>query len=198
MRFLRVLTAAWMPVCLYALTPTQSPITQPLDHEVPTFGTTVVVAGELSGDIYYIRPGTRKLPKFRKMKPVGTIYTDSLNVPPRDFREGFPGLTSRIEWFAIDYTGKFWIEKPGQYGFSMQSDDGSILYIDDRVVIDNDGVHPPKTLTGSVNLGGGIHRIRVSYFQGPRWQVALKLSVQAPDEKLKIFKTSEFSPPATP
>jgi len=59
-------------------------------------------------------------------------------------------------------------------------------------------VHPPKTLAGSVNLSGGIHRIRVSYFQGPRWQVALKLSVQAPDEKLKIFKTSDFSPPATP
>jgi hypothetical protein len=166
--------------------------------EAPTFGTTVVVAGELSGDIYYIHPGTRKLPNFRKMKRVGTIYTDSLNVPPRDFREGFPGLTSRIEWFAIDYTGRFWIEKPGVYGFSMQSDDGSILYIDDQVVIDNDGVHPPKTLAGSVNLSGGIHRIRVSYFQGPRWQVALKLSVQAPDEKLKIFKTSDFSPPATP
>ena len=45
---------------------------------------------------------TSHLPKFEKMKPVGTIYTSSLNLPPQDFRQGFPGVTSRFEWFAID------------------------------------------------------------------------------------------------
>ena len=48
------------------------------------------------------------------MKPVGTIYTNSLNVSPQRFDESFPGITDRFEWFAIDYTGKFWIEQPGE------------------------------------------------------------------------------------
>jgi hypothetical protein len=37
------------------------------------------------------------------MKPVGTIHTSSLNIPPRIFTDGFPGVTDRFEWFAIDY-----------------------------------------------------------------------------------------------
>jgi hypothetical protein len=187
------LTLAWCSVFAYSLLAQDSP-----EPQTPTFGTTVVVAGELSGDIYLISPGTKKLPKFKKKKSVGAIYTDSLNVPVRDFREGFPGVTSRFEWFAIDYHGKFWIEKPGEYEFSMQSDDGSILYIDDRVVIDNDGIHAARTMTGTVALSAGIHHIRVSYFQGPRWQVALKLSVRAPDQQWRIFSTKEFSPPVNP
>ena len=165
---------------------------------IPTFGTTVIVPGGLRGSVYHIRHNSRRLPDFRKRKPVGEIYTSALNVPVRDFQEGFPGLTGRFEWFAIDYTGRFWIEKPGPYRFELTSDDGSKLYIDDRVIVDNDGLHPPETQTGVVTLEGGIHRIRVSYFQGPRFQVALVLRVAGPDEELRVFSTDEFKPPSDP
>jgi hypothetical protein len=48
-------------------------------------------------------------------------------------------------------------------------------------------------------LGGGIHRIRVSYFQGPRYMVALVLKVAGPDdEELRVFSTDEFRPPPHP
>src|SRR5665213_2229857 len=111
-----------------------------LAQEPPvTFGITVVIPSALQGRIYNIRPNTNKLPDFRKKKPVGTIYAKSLNIPPQDFRQGFPGVTKRFEWFAIDYTGRFWAEKPGGYGFSLLADDGANLYIDRELVIDNDG-----------------------------------------------------------
>ena len=165
---------------------------------VPTFGTTVVIPSGLRGQIYYIRRFAKKLPKFSKLTPVGTIYTTTLNVPTRDFKEGFPGVTDRLEWFAIDYTGRFWIQNPGVYQFSLTSDDGARLYIDDRELIDDDGQHPTATMGGRINLKGGIHRIRVSYFQGPRWAVALVLKVQGPDEPLRIFSTDEFKPPEHP
>ncbi len=172
--------------------------TPPHEPVVPTFGTTLVIPGGLRGEIYYIPPGTPRLPKFEKMEPVGVIYTDSLNISARDFRSGFPGVTSRFEWFAIDYHGRFWIDKPGGYQFALMSDDGSILYIDDRVLIDNDGMHPPETGTKTVTLAGGIHRLLVSYFQGPRLQVALVLSVKGPGERWRPFSTGEFSPPSNP
>jgi len=166
---------------------------------VPTFGTTVVIPSGLRGQIYYIHHNSKALPQFEKLKPVGTIYTTALNVPARDFKEGFPGVTSRFEWFAIDYTGRFWIQKPGVYEFSLTSDDGAKLYIDARELIDNDGQHEPVTREGRMNLSGGIHRMRVSYFQGPRYQVALVLKVAGPDdEELRVFSTDEFKPPPHP
>jgi hypothetical protein len=165
---------------------------------VPTFGSTTVIPAGLRGVIYHIHHNTQRLPEFSKLKPSGSIYTSSLNIPPQDFKQGFPGVTKRFEWFAIDYTGRFWIDKPGMYTFVLTSDDGARLYIDDDVIVDNDGLHPPADVSGSVDLSGGIHRIRVSYFQGPRLQVALVLKVAPPGEEPRIFSTDEFKPPLHP
>ena len=163
-----------------------------------TFGTTVVNPSGLRGEIYFIRPGSLKLPDFEKLTPVGAIYTTSLNVPPQSFTKGFPGVTNRFEWFAIDYKGKFWIEEPGRYDFALRSDDGSRLYIDEKLVINNDGTHAPVTEYGKVDLAGGSHSIRVSYFQGPREMVALILAVGHGKGQWIVFDTNHFRPPLNP
>jgi hypothetical protein len=168
------------------------------DDAIAKFGTTVVISSGLRGNIYNLRRNTQRLPDFRKRKPVGTIYTTSLAIPPQDFAQGFPGVTKRFEWFAIDYAGRFWIEKPGEYRFALNSDDGSKLYIDDELVIDNDGQHPPVERDGRAELHRGVHEIRISYFQGPRFHVALVLKVAGPGEPFRVFDTNEFKPPPNP
>jgi len=166
-------------------------------EQVPTFGTTVVDTAGFRGTIYYLPPRTGILPDtFKRFKPKGTIYTRSLNVPPRFFSEGFPGITKRFEWFAIDYDGKFWIERPGLYQFALTSDDGSLLYVDGQLLIDNDRIHPAQTKSASIELDRGAHTIRVSYFQGPRDEVALVLRIAPPGEELRVFSMDEFRPPA--
>ena len=144
---------------------------------VYTFGTTVASNSGFRGDIYFVEEGREKLPDFARLKPVGSIYTPALCVPGREFEEGFPGVTDRIEWFAIDYTGRFWIEKAGVYRFSLLSDDGARLRIDNKLLIDNDGVHRANAASSSATLSQGVHEIRVEYFQGPRFTVALVLAV---------------------
>lgn len=169
------------------------------DQPVAIFGTTVVIPTGLRGLVYHIHHYSAKLPDFEKLKPAGPpIYTSSLNVPPQSFSAGFPGVTKRNEWFAIDYTGRFWINNPGMYSFSLLSDDGSKLYIDDRLVIDNDGLHLPEEKTDAVELTPGVHAIRVSYFQGPKWEVALVLKIAAPGQPLHVFSTDELKPPPDP
>jgi hypothetical protein len=160
------------------------------------FGTNVVDPSRLRGDIYYLKPGTAALPNFKKLKPVGSIYTNGFNIPRRAFDEGFPGVTDRFEWFAIDYSGKFYIAAPGKYDFALFSDDGSMLYIDGKKVVRNDGLHPTRRADGSATLSQGVHSLRLSYFQGPREWVALLLGIRKPGEKgWRIFNTDEFKIP---
>ena len=163
-----------------------------------TFGTTVVSTSGLEGRIYFLKPNTQKLPRLDHMKPAGTIYTNSLNVWPQRFDEGFPGISDRFEWFAIDYTGRFWIDRPGQYRFSLLADDGAKLSIDKQELIDNDGIHSAAALSASAFLSRGTHTIQVPYYQGPRFTVALVLAVAAPGEAWRIFNTDDFVPPQDP
>lgn len=168
------------------------------EQPVAVFGTTVVIPSGLRGDIYYLPANTQTLARLSQLHPQGSIYTTSLDVPPQSFLMGFPGITKRFEWFAIDYTGKFWIEKPGLYRFRLVSDDGAMLYIDGQLIVDNDGVHSTEVRLGSIRLAGGMHTIRVPYFQGPRETVALMLEVAGPGEQPRIFSTDEFKPPVNP
>lgn len=166
------------------------------EETTATFGTTVVDNSGLQGRVFHLEPGAFKLPKFHKLEPVGVIYTSALNVRRHDFLDGFPGVSDRYEWFAIEYTGRFWIEEPGRYEFALNSDDGSKLFIDGKRVIDNDGRHAVRIESARADLTRGVHDIRVEYFQGPRWDVALILGVRPPGEDAwRLFDMRDFRPP---
>ncbi len=66
------------------------------------------------------------------------------------------------------------------------------------MIIDNDCQHPPDARIASVTLAGGLHRIRVPFFQGPRDCLALVLAVAGPEGDWRVFNTEEFKPPANP
>jgi hypothetical protein len=158
----------------------------------------VVDLSGLEGRVFFLDPGTQKLPDFSRRRPVGSVYTTMLNVWPQSFSEGFPNITDRFEWFGIEYTGKFWVEMPGQYRFSLLSDDGAKLRIDGKLVINNDGVHAAFAASAAATLTRGSHSIRVDYFQGPRFTVALVLAIARPGEPWRLFNTNDFKPPSDP
>ena len=172
------------------------PIEGEPEPQVPTFqttvfGTTVSTRGDLEGKIYFI-PQVQRLPNLSKLKPVGSIYAKSLNVPLTEFREGFPGITDRFEWFAIEYTGTFYVTDPGKYYFRLRSDDGSKLFIDGKVVINIEGLGTFESV-GSKTPTAGVHDIRIDYFQGPRYHLELIFEVQRPRAKrFQIFNTDDF------
>jgi hypothetical protein len=65
--------------------------------------------------------------------------------------------------FSADWTGNVLIEQPGNYQFALISDDGSLLEIDGRVVVDATTVLLQKQ-TGAIELPSGPHSIHVKYF----------------------------------
>jgi hypothetical protein len=159
------------------------------------FGTTGrAESNMLEGRIFQFETGTKELPQnmHKDYKSLLILYTKKIDIPPRNFTEGFPGLTSVFEWFGIQYRGSITVKKSGLYTFRLLSDDGSKLYIDSNIVIENDGIHSPKSKTGEIYLSPGTYPIRVDYFQGPKMQIALQLFVAPPGEGERLFDLKDF------
>jgi len=178
-----------MPLTIFligALALTMTPAT--VAGEKANFGSKDRIENGFTGEIFEINPGTRKLQQVQWRNPVGTLYARELYVPKTDFREGFPGISNRFEWFAIRYKARFRVLDEGTYRFKLRSDDGSILYIDGKEVVDNDGDHAAKTRKGKVRLSPGVHDIQVDYFQGPRYSVALELWIEPPYGDYVLFR----------
>jgi hypothetical protein len=97
-----------------------------------------------------------------------------LDVEPRNFNEGFPGL-DMTEWFGLDIRFTITIAKTGNWDIMILSDDGSRVSIDDKEIINNDGIHAPNAVMETVTLTQGVHNVRVRYYQGPGQGLALML-----------------------
>ena len=67
--------------------------------------------------------------------------------------------------FGLTYSGYIQVPMEDVYTFSVLSNDGSRLYIDDQLVVDNDGPHGAYELGGEIALEEGMHKIKLSYFQ---------------------------------
>ncbi|MCH2104630.1 MAG: trypsin-like peptidase domain-containing protein [Planctomycetes bacterium] len=82
--------------------------------------------------------------------------TDTLRLPS----ELVGGDDFSIELFA-------WLDVPvaGSWLFELGSDDGSQLFIQDRLVVDNDGLHAHKSSVGLIELAAGLHPVRVLFFE---------------------------------
>jgi hypothetical protein len=162
----------------------------PIIHGSNQFGDDQEHPDKLRGVVYFLPENTQKLPDFATLKPFGAFYTRELNVSPRRFDQGFPGIDNRFEWFGIRYDGKFNVAKDGDYQWHVLSDDGSIISVDGSVVINNDGVHPPVSKEAKLSMKAGAHTLRVDYFQGPRYDIALELWVTPPGGKEQLWSAS--------
>lgn len=147
--------------------------------------------GALTGRVCFLPVGTLRIADVHDCPYVATIYADTLNIPERQFYDGFPGVSRRSEWFLIDYTGTFSVTVNGVYAFRLHSDDGSYLFIDDRMVIDNDGKHAPESRSGRLPLAAGEHRIKVRYAQ-TNDRMALQLFVLRPGASSETIFTTKL------
>lgn len=158
-----------------------------------TFGDSIPSSSGLVGEIFLLPDTTKTLPDFDTMKALDNkIYVQEVNVPSQSWSKGFPGLRDRFEWFGIEYNCTFTTNKPGDYTFRLSSDDGSKLFIDDTLLINNDGQHAETSKSGNIYLDSKVHSARIQYFQGPRYQLALQLFWNMKDSTEQIFPGKNF------
>jgi uncharacterized surface protein with fasciclin (FAS1) repeats len=87
-----------------------------------------------------------------------------------DFVNDIAGFNA-TDQYVMRWRGTVQIPSDGDYQFSTTSDDGSLLYIDNQVVVNNDGRPPvfrPRTRSGTVTLSAGPHSIKIDFFENNR------------------------------
>jgi DNA-binding beta-propeller fold protein YncE/4-amino-4-deoxy-L-arabinose transferase-like glycosyltransferase len=67
--------------------------------------------------------------------------------------------------YSIDWHGKLYAPEDGTYRLGTLSDDGSYVYVDGQLVVDNGGIHGAIYREGSIDLGRGYHDIQVKYYE---------------------------------
>ena len=67
--------------------------------------------------------------------------------------------------FGFEYNGYIKIPEDGVYTFYTASDDGSRLYIENKLIVDNDGQHGIVEKSGIVPLAKGYHPVCVTFFE---------------------------------
>ena len=97
-----------------------------------------------------------KLPKFADLKAAAQGESAGFDL----------SVAGRPNNYALRFTSNLQIAKEGEYQFTLGSDDGSKLVINDEIVADCDGIHPHQTVEGHKILGVGFHEVVVEYFQG--------------------------------
>jgi hypothetical protein len=174
---------------------------RPAPGPIGSFGSIVPAPHSFCDDVYELPNTSSHLPDFGELDPIGSLYTASVDVPNQFFSNtnGIPGVTPRTNLFGIDYHGTFSVEFSGEYQFLMASDDGAILQIDDKKIIDLDGLHQVNQASGRIHLDAGHHTIHVPYYQGAVDSVALELWVKRPGTKdWIIFNLNDYvAPPST-
>lgn len=95
--------------------------------------------------------------------------------------------------FSIIYEGYLVVDTADTYTFSLRSDDGSRLWINeiddaDTPVVDNWGFHAPTTVTGTKYLETGYHPVRVKMFENTG-AASLQLRWESPNMTDRVIES---------
>jgi hypothetical protein len=136
------------------------------------------IAADLSPGLFcnYYEGETSRVDKIKELSLVHKFVVPAFSIETR----------KRDENFAFKYSGYIKIPEDGIYTFYLSSNDGSRLYLNEDVFIDNDGPHGIREISNAMALRKGDYPIELSYFQ---WGggLGLKLSWKGPGfEKTEI------------
>jgi hypothetical protein len=87
--------------------------------------------------------------------PIYGLVVTNINLTPR----------RRDTNYFLRFTGYLNVPTNGSYTFYLNSDDGSKLWLDGNLLVNNDGPQGATEVSGTTNLTAGMHALVVGYFQ---------------------------------
>lgn len=136
----------------------------------------------------YFEGSWTQIPDFTALTPLatGTLPAITLDIPGR-----------RADNFGVRYTGSITIPSAGAYTFYTRSDDGSRLYVNGQLVVNNDGLHGAIEQSGVISLAAGPHVITVDYIEAAGGE-SLEVSYAGPIITKQVIGANNgpFLPPS--
>jgi S1-C subfamily serine protease len=124
-----------------------APRLEPMDGKQPGLHYTLYYADHLQA-----------LPDFSRLAPVKSGITASLDPGPL--------AGERQEHYAIVYEGFLKLEERDFRRLVLSIDDGARLFLDGRLVLEDEGPHAPQEASGQIRVQPGLHRLRIEYYNG--------------------------------
>ena len=114
------------------------------------------VSSPLPGINYSVYEGEwSKIPEFDGVKSTSSGTVKDFDISSKQGSDNYG--------FVFD--GLIKIPADGIYSFYISSDDGSKLFIDDKILVDNDGLHGIVEKSNEIPLAKGYHAIKVLFFE---------------------------------
>jgi hypothetical protein len=110
-----------------------------------------------------------RLPDFEALVPLRTTLTPGIDLAARPGEDGF----------GLVFEGFVNVPASDIYTLTTTSDDGTRLFVDGQLVVDNDGEHGPLPASGEIALAPGWHALRLEFFEA-RGGEALSVEWQRP------------------
>ncbi|MFG0329420.1 MAG: M12 family metallo-peptidase [Phycisphaerales bacterium] len=122
---------------------------------------TYAVAG-LHASYYHLGPIVSVLPDFDTLTPYDRHVVGAVNWPSSN---GEFATSGEVDYVGAVFEGYLEVPADDIYTLSLESDDGSALVIDGRRVVDNDGLHGMREVSGLAALRAGLHFVRIEFFE---------------------------------
>ncbi len=130
---------------------------------------------------------------FEFDKPIDT--TGDLNKAEPKTTESIDFITFPYEelpeYFGLIFSGYVTVPTDGVYTFTLLSNDGSCLFVNNLLIVANDGWHGARERYGQIALKKGFHPLRLLYFQVGGGK-ALKVSLEGPNIKKHEIEHDEL------
>lgn len=98
--------------------------------------------------------GTAEIAGNGTLEKIG--FVTSFTVSPR----------TQTDRYAFVYEGFINIPTSGTHRFSTETNEGSRMWVNNQLVVNNDGIHTcTKITSGNINLNAGWYPVRIEYFE---------------------------------
>jgi alpha-L-fucosidase len=116
----------------------------------------VGISSPITGLNYSVYEGEwSKLPDFNRLQPTSSGVSKGIDISSK----------KGTEKYGFVFDGFIQVPADGIYNFYISSDDGSELFIDGNILIDNDGLHGMVDKNQQTPLAKGFHNIKILFFQ---------------------------------
>jgi hypothetical protein len=139
--------------------------------------------------VAYYQLDSTILPPLAAMVPERTQFVSNVNVP---FSWGNFAGSNRSRDVGAVYEGFLTVPSDAIYTFDLTSDNGSRLWIGDKLVIDNNGNHHMRSMVNGIALRAGAHKARIEYWNRDQASM-LTIQVSSPTVTKQVVPASWWS-----